>query len=505
MAGPNSCCSPTPGRNRPPPTSSSARSRTGRFEDASTGSGLDFAGWNMGIAIGDVNNDGRPDVLITQFNGARLFLNRGGLKFQDVTAEAGIRNPNGERPARCSTTTATGGSTSSSSTTWTTTPTHPCLAPGGLRDYCSPVVFPVTASRLFRNRGGPAPNFEDVTEKSGLGEKRGPGLGVAVADFAATAGRTSSWPTTAGPTTCGSISRDGTFREEALPPRRGAFGRRGGVRGNGRGAGRRGQRRPPRSLRLPPDHRDEHALAAGAGGPVPRPVHRLGPDRNEGARHRLRHADGRLRPRWAARHRGRQRPRHARTTPAAKAGPGRALGAVRANGIRSSPTPARSSGTCRATTPPCAATSRWRGAGVRRRGWRRCARPARQRHWREGAALPKRRARSRALGRGAGGRSRSQPGCHRRDDRGAGRSRSTRSSREFLGGVPLGRARQRALRPRASANNRRDREWRGRTECASHFRAARWTEWSKCERGPGRSCGPEMPTAGIKPGRTRHA
>ena len=54
----------------------------GTFADASRGSGLDFAGWNMGIAIGDVNNDGKPDLSITQVDGARLFLNRGGLTFR---------------------------------------------------------------------------------------------------------------------------------------------------------------------------------------------------------------------------------------------------------------------------------------------------------------------------------------------------------------------------------------------------------------------------------------
>src|SRR5688572_27879463 len=50
----------------------------GRFRDASAGSGLDFDGHNLGVAIGDVDNDGRPDVLITQYNGARLLRNEGG-------------------------------------------------------------------------------------------------------------------------------------------------------------------------------------------------------------------------------------------------------------------------------------------------------------------------------------------------------------------------------------------------------------------------------------------
>src|SRR3979411_2955239 len=47
----------------------------GTFRDVRRGSGLDFAGYCMGVAIGDVNNDGLPDVLVTEYGRARLFLN----------------------------------------------------------------------------------------------------------------------------------------------------------------------------------------------------------------------------------------------------------------------------------------------------------------------------------------------------------------------------------------------------------------------------------------------
>ena len=59
----------------------------------SAGSGLDFAGYNMGVAVGDVNNDGWLDVLITQYNGVKLFLNNGDGTFTDVTEESGLSNP----------------------------------------------------------------------------------------------------------------------------------------------------------------------------------------------------------------------------------------------------------------------------------------------------------------------------------------------------------------------------------------------------------------------------
>lgn len=62
----------------------------GRFEDVTTGSGLDISFYGMGVAVGDYDNDGLPDVLITGVGGNRLFHNRGGGKFADVTAAAGV-------------------------------------------------------------------------------------------------------------------------------------------------------------------------------------------------------------------------------------------------------------------------------------------------------------------------------------------------------------------------------------------------------------------------------
>ena len=62
----------------------------GHFTDVTAGSGLDVSIYGMGVAIGDYDNDGLPDVLVTAVGGARLFHNLGQGKFQDVTQAAGV-------------------------------------------------------------------------------------------------------------------------------------------------------------------------------------------------------------------------------------------------------------------------------------------------------------------------------------------------------------------------------------------------------------------------------
>jgi hypothetical protein len=199
----------------------------GHFQDVSAGSGLDIAGHNMGVAIGDVNNDGWPDVLVTQYSGVKLFLNNGNGTFTDVTEQAGLRNP--------------GWGTSAAFVDYDRDgwldlvvvnyvdydPTWPCTGPTG-PDYCAPRTFKGRVSRLFHNRGRagapadgrttpvPAVAFEDVTDASGLGRVPGPGLGVVCADFDGDA-----WPdilvaNDGAPNSLWINQKNGTFKEEAV-------------------------------------------------------------------------------------------------------------------------------------------------------------------------------------------------------------------------------------------------------------------------------------------------
>ena len=258
-------------------------------------------------------------------------------------------------------------------------PSRPCLAPGGERDYCSPAVFPATASRLFRNRGGAKPAFEDVTEKSGLWDKRGPGLGVAVADFDG-----DGWPdlfvaNDGRPNHLWMNQRDGTFREEALA---GGGRAAGGEAFAGMGAAARGRRSrwTPRCVRLAPDERNKHSLATGTGGAVPRPVPLVGLDRAQASRHGLRHDPGGSRSRWAARHLRRQWPRHARAASRTKPG----LAAHWEPYAERNQVFANTGSAFRDVSHNNPAALRplhgRAGAGVRGRGWRWGARPARERH-----------------------------------------------------------------------------------------------------------------------------
>ncbi len=158
----------------------------GRFKDVSKGSGLDIAGWNMGVAIGDVNNDGRPDVLVTQYGGVKLFLNNGDGTFTDVTEGSGLQDPFWATSAAFFDYDRDGRLDLVITNYVDYDPSWPCKSQSDAkRDYCSPNVFPGTVTKLFHNvtaKGG-RPRFEDVTESSGLAKVAGPGLGVVCADF----------------------------------------------------------------------------------------------------------------------------------------------------------------------------------------------------------------------------------------------------------------------------------------------------------------------------------
>jgi enediyne biosynthesis protein E4 len=164
----------------------------GTFRDVTEGSGLGVAGHNMGVAVGDVNNDGLPDVLLTQYGGIKLFLNRGGGHFEDVTDEAGLSDPIWAASAAFLDYDRDGWLDLFVVNYLDYDPQRDCGSLRGQRDFCSPKNFGGTCSKLFHNRG-PAPaqagkaaarvRFEDVSLASGIGKLPGPGLGVVCADF----------------------------------------------------------------------------------------------------------------------------------------------------------------------------------------------------------------------------------------------------------------------------------------------------------------------------------
>lgn len=63
------------------------------FTDVTAGSGLDVSFYGMGVAVGDYDNDGLPDVFITAVGGNHLFHNEGHGRFRDVTQESGVGGP----------------------------------------------------------------------------------------------------------------------------------------------------------------------------------------------------------------------------------------------------------------------------------------------------------------------------------------------------------------------------------------------------------------------------
>jgi enediyne biosynthesis protein E4 len=158
--------------------------RDGTFTDVTHRAGLDLEMYGMGVAVGDYNNDGFPDLLVTCVGQNRLFQNTGKGTFIDVTDSSGL----GKRMAF------------STSALWFDydrdgfldlfvcnyvkwSPEHDvfCSLDGKQKSFCTPEAYRGETCWLFHNRGNGT--FEDATPSSGIFDTSSKSLGVALLDY----------------------------------------------------------------------------------------------------------------------------------------------------------------------------------------------------------------------------------------------------------------------------------------------------------------------------------
>jgi len=155
----------------------------GTFTDVTSRAGLDVELYGLGVAVGDYNNDGFPDILVTCVGQNRLFHNTGKGTFVDVTNASGLGKREGF----------------STSAVWVDydrdgfldlfvcnyvkwSPEHDvfCSLDGKHKSYCTPEAYRGQTCWLFRNRGNGT--FEDVTAATGIFDSSSKSLGVALLD-----------------------------------------------------------------------------------------------------------------------------------------------------------------------------------------------------------------------------------------------------------------------------------------------------------------------------------
>ncbi|MGC2371607.1 MAG: CRTAC1 family protein [Candidatus Sulfotelmatobacter sp.] len=191
--------------------------RNGTFTDVTTRAGLDIEMYGMGVAVGDYDNDGFSDILVTCVGQNRLFRNTGKGSFIDVTNRSGL----GKRQAF---------STSAlwfdydrdglldlfvcNYVKWSPERDVFCSLDGKHKSYCTPEAYRGETCWLFHNRGDGT--FEDVTASSGIFDSSSKSLGVAMLDENA-----DGWPdllvaNDTQPNKLYRNQRNGTFKDAAV-------------------------------------------------------------------------------------------------------------------------------------------------------------------------------------------------------------------------------------------------------------------------------------------------
>jgi hypothetical protein len=161
----------------------------GTFTDVTAQVGLERSGYGMGCAVGDYDNDGFDDLVVTYFGGLVLYHNEpdghGGRHFVDVTAKAGLSDPHFATSCAWGDVDGDGLLDLYVCNYADIDIDHytPCQDPAVQKRFiCPPTVFPLTTHLLFHNNGDGT--FSDWSSRSGIASAPpAPGLAVATADL----------------------------------------------------------------------------------------------------------------------------------------------------------------------------------------------------------------------------------------------------------------------------------------------------------------------------------
>jgi hypothetical protein len=157
--------------------------RDGTFRDVTNAAGLAVEMYGMGVAVGDWNNDGFPDLFVSCVGQSRLFRNTGKGTFVDVTRASGLAGRAAfstsalwfdyDRDGRLDLFVC-------NYVKWSEAHDVFCSLDGRQKSYCTPEAYRGDTCWLFHNRGDGT--FEDVTATSGIFDTSSKSLGVAMLD-----------------------------------------------------------------------------------------------------------------------------------------------------------------------------------------------------------------------------------------------------------------------------------------------------------------------------------
>src|ERR1700691_3500576 len=161
----------------------------GSFTDVTEKAGVAGTGYGMGVAVGDYDNDGWPDLFLANVTGNQLFHNNGDGTFTDVTAKAGLGGAFLDGKKMWSVSAGWFDYNNDglldlfvvNYCKWEVNKDPVCALNGDVRGYCHPKFYAPLHNTLYRNNGDGT--FTDVSEATGIAEHMGKGMSVSFADF----------------------------------------------------------------------------------------------------------------------------------------------------------------------------------------------------------------------------------------------------------------------------------------------------------------------------------